>query len=156
MKMLKVALCAVAALALAGCTTRRIEPPPSQAVLEARARAQAAKVAPPDRCAAVASFSTTSPLMVPFAYNRSELTEEARRLLDQAAVWLSCNPGVYVTLTAAHDNQGAAQVQKALVEARRTAVQGALTAGGVDASRLLAYQPTGGGTLVIDARGRGW
>ena len=154
---MKLALTLIAlAVAASACTTKRIEPAPSPAVLEARAKALAAKARPADRCG-LYTFVTSAPVRVAFTYNTTTLADAAQEQVDRAAVWLSCRTDVYVTITAEHDNQGDAAARQALVAARVAAVKARLVAGGVQPSRVLAYEPAAGSqVLALQARGRGW
>ena len=150
---LTLTLCAVA---LTGCMTKRVADRPSPAILEARAKAQAAKAAPADRCG-LYTFVTSAPVRIAFPYNSAELSEAAREQLDRAAVWLDCRREVWVAVTAQHDNQGTAEDRSKLVAARTAAVKARLAAQRVHPDRVLAYQPGAGHVvLTIEARGRGW
>ncbi|HEY8573070.1 OmpA family protein [Phenylobacterium sp.] len=142
-------------LGLAACATKRIDPPPSPAILEARAKAQAAKGKAPERCG-LYTFVTSAPVRVPFPYNRAELSETEREQLTRAAVWLNCNPAVWATINGQDDAQGTPEARRALANARVAAVRTALVTAGVHPDRILAYKPTSAATLVLEARGRGW
>lgn len=146
---------ALAVLSLCACTTERITPAPSPAIVEARAKAQAARTTPADRCGLYA-FATAVPLEIPFPYNQTTLTDEGSEQLDHAAVWLVCHPQVWANLSGQHDNQGDPAARQAIVEARIGAVRQRLAAGGVSAARLLTYKPASGEVLDVQARGRGW
>lgn len=143
-----------ASFMVTGCFTPRVKPQTSPAVLEARARAQAAKTATVDPCA-LYSFTTSDPVRIYFPYNKDELTEDSAEVLDHAAVWLECHPAVRVSIAAAHDNQGGPEGQKALIAARTAAVRARLVAHGVAAERLLG-EDAQGEVLALRARGRGW
>jgi outer membrane protein OmpA-like peptidoglycan-associated protein len=142
-------------LALTACTTRRIEPPPSAAILEARAKASAAKTAKVDRCG-LYTFATAAPVMITFPYGATEPSEEASGQIDRLAVWLDCHRDVWVNVTGSPDNTGTPAAQKALADARAAAVTRRLTAAGLHPQRILAFKPPAGATLVLEAKGRGW
>jgi peptidoglycan-associated lipoprotein len=146
------ALCLAAALG--GCMTKRVQPAPSPAIVEARAAAAAQKVHPTTRCAT--EPATMDPVAAPFAYGKAEITEEAAEALDAAAAWLSCRPEVVVVATGEADASGSKAVQATLPARRAQAVRDYLAAHGVSAERLPAARPASGEVLEIRAKGRGW
>lgn len=155
--MLKTTLIAplLAGLALGGCMTQRVKPPPSPAVLEARAHALQARAHPASICASV-TVDPTVPLDVPFAYDKDDLTDPGRDALDQAAAWLICKPAAFAAIVGESDPTGTAERRRAVAAARVAAARAYLTAHGVAPARLLAAKPASGEVLAINAKGRGW
>lgn len=141
--------------ALGGCMTPRVKPAPSPAVLEARARAAQARAHPASLCVGV-RLDPAVPLVVPFGYEKDELTEAGRDALDDAAAWLICNPAAFAALTGEGDPTGTDESRKAIAARRVVAVRAYLIAHGVAAGRLPAAPPASGQVLSVVARGRGW
>ena len=108
-----------------------------------------------------------------FDYDRDDLRDDARAILDAKVPILLANPGVSVEITGHTDERGTAEYNLALGQRRAAQVKRYLTAKGVPDSRLSAqslgdsqpaaegtdesayqqnrraeFQPTGGGTLV--------
>ena len=141
--------------ALTGCVTSRIDPPPSPAVLEARAKATAAKTAKADPCA-LYTFATAAPVTINFPYGSTEPAEDGQVQIERIGVWLGCHPEVWVHVTGAADSTTLPAAQQAQADARATAVRTRLAAAGLQPQRILAHKPATGATLVLEARGRGW
>jgi outer membrane protein OmpA-like peptidoglycan-associated protein len=135
--------------------TPRIKPAPSPAILEARARAALARAHPASLCAGV-RLDPAAPVMVPFGYEKDELTEAGRDALDAAAGWLICNPAASAAITGESDPTGTEEARKAVAAKRVVAVRAYLVAHGVAAVRLPAIPPASGQVLSVIARGRGW
>jgi outer membrane protein OmpA-like peptidoglycan-associated protein len=143
-------------LTAAGCMTKRVRlEQPSPAVLQARAHAREAKVHPAPLCASV-TLTAESPVIAPFGYEKTEVSESGVEVLDQAADWLICHPANYAAVIGEPDPTGSAERQKQVAADRVKAVKAYLVGRGVAAGRLLAYKPTAGQVLTITARGRGW
>lgn len=71
-----------------------------------------------------------------FDYDKSILTPESQRTLEQQAVWLKQFPGAAVTIQGHADERGTREYNLALGERRATAVKNFLTALGVDDSSI--------------------
>jgi outer membrane protein OmpA-like peptidoglycan-associated protein len=144
-----------AAPLVSGCMTRRVEPQISQAVLEARARANV----PPTGCAAL-GVSAAAPVSVRFPFKEAELQAPAVRALDQAAAWLACNPTASAAISGAGDAVGTPEQRQDLAARRVEAALAHLAQRGVSADRVRRLTPTTGappaGVLIIQAEGRGW
>lgn len=67
-----------------------------------------------------------------FDYDKSILTPESQRTLEQQAVWLKQFPGAAVTIQGHADERGTREYNLALGDRRATAVKNFLTALGVD------------------------
>lgn len=132
---------------------KRITPPPSQAVLEARAAAAQAKAHPVagPQC----DQAPTAPLAAPFPYDEAGLTEPGRTAIAQAALWARCHPNGAIVVRGSADNHGSADYQKALAAKRVEAVRGQLGALGATATAIAGPQVPEG-ALLIEARGQGW
>jgi outer membrane protein OmpA-like peptidoglycan-associated protein len=146
----------ICGITLSGCLTSPAKPPPSPAVLQARA-GQGAK---PAACAA-SDLATVSPVDVGFGFEDAQVGEVALRRLTKAADWLKCNVGVEVVIKPAADNHGTPAHQEQLAHARATAVVEQLRALGATQAviRTLAVgaaDPVTAPHLVIAAQGRGW
>jgi outer membrane protein OmpA-like peptidoglycan-associated protein len=148
-----VLLCAVA---LSGCLTPHVQPPPSQAVAQARAGAGAKAAACP-----ADTLATLSPVVVAFGFNEDTVPEVGAARLAVAAKWLGCNPGVAVVISPDADNHGDAAHLNDLAARRAQVVADRLRSLGATAPviRILARgapDPAGAPHLVIKAQGRGW
>jgi peptidoglycan-associated lipoprotein len=73
---------------------------------------------------------------VHFAFDSYELSEEARRLLQDNAKWLRDNPGHVIRVEGHCDERGTIEYNLALGERRASAVRDYLAGLGVDPSRL--------------------
>jgi outer membrane protein OmpA-like peptidoglycan-associated protein len=147
----------ICAPVLAGCTTPRVQPEPSAAVLQARANAAAHKAA----ACTPGGLDAISPVDVGFGFDDAELSDPGQRRLAAAVAWLGCNPGVEVVILPDADNHGDAAHLADLAQKRALAVQARLRSLGATATviRLLprgAADPVTGPHLVINAQGRGW
>jgi outer membrane protein OmpA-like peptidoglycan-associated protein len=147
---------AALSLGLSGCTTPRITPPPSAAIVEARAAVgvKAAACKP-------GGLDQISPLDADFAFDNAEITPLGGRRLADAARWLACNPGVEVVIKPDSDNRGEAAHLNALSEARAKAVADKLRELGATGPTLHilargAADPVTTPHLLINATGRGW
>jgi general secretion pathway protein A len=73
-----------------------------------------------------------------FMYNSNEMSEEAYATLDQAAVLLTADPGLRVTIKGYTDNAGAASYNTWLSRFRAEIVKSYLVGRGVGAERIEA------------------
>jgi peptidoglycan-associated lipoprotein len=71
-----------------------------------------------------------------FAYNKSDLSAEARATLDRQATWLKTNASASITVEGHTDERGTREYNLALGERRATAAKNYLVADGVSASRI--------------------
>jgi peptidoglycan-associated lipoprotein len=148
-------LVAAAGLPLAACFTPRVQPKPSQAILEARAHRDVAAAG----CAAT-PLATVSPTSIPFAFNEAELTDSGRTALDGALAWLACHPDVPAVVKGAADNHGTPADQEALANKRADLAAQYLQAHGLAAARLSRIAPSAaepaGAHLLVMAEGQRW
>ena len=146
----------VACLSLAGCLTPKVQPPPSAAILAARA----ALNAKPATCQP-GGLDALSPLLVGFPYDEAQMPEAGTKRLTEAARWLSCNPGTEVVILPSADGRGDAAHMEALATKRAQATLETLRSLGA-ASAVIhilarnATDPVSTPHLVIQAAGRGW
>ena len=71
-----------------------------------------------------------------FAFDRSDITPEARRTLERQAEWLKRYPNVTVTIEGHCDERGTREYNLALGERRATAAKNVLVALGIPANRI--------------------
>jgi outer membrane protein OmpA-like peptidoglycan-associated protein len=141
---------------LTGCLTPHVKPPPSQAILQARA----ARAAKPAACAA-GGLEAISPLDAAFAFDDAAVTEVGQKRLAAAAQWLACNPAVEVVIKPDADSHGDAAHMNELAQHRAQAVADQLRSLGASTAviRLLprnGADPVTEPHLLINAIGRGW
>lgn len=142
-----------AAAGLGGCTTHRIEPTLSRAVVDARAQRDVTHAAPcPD---------LSSPVSVGFAFSESSLNELAVPALESVGLQLTCHPQVSALIVGQSDGHGTDAEQRQLAQARAEAVAQDLRGRGIVAGRLQTQvqgtAPQGdAGRLVVLAEGRRW
>jgi len=141
---------------LAGCTTPRVKPAPSQAILQARA----ARAAKPPACAS-GGLETISPLDAEFGFDDATVSEVGQKRLAAAAQWLACNPGVEVVIKPDADNHGDAAHVADLAHRRAQAVADDLRSLGAKTAVIHmlsrgAADPVAAPHLLINATGRGW
>ncbi len=86
--------------------------------------------------ALVADFEKTAGDRVHFAYDRSDITKEARTTLHHQAEWLKKHPHIRVSVQGHCDERGTREYNLALGERRAEAAKKALEAHGVHADRL--------------------
>ena len=144
-----------AAAALGGCLTHVSKPPPSQAVLDARAhRDVVAAAACPQ-----AALATASPVQLGFAYGEATLDVMSEPQLTLAARWLACHTTPAVIKPDA-DGFGATAEQDQLARKRADVVSTYLTTHGVAASRIRVLArgqaAPAGEAFLIQAEGRRW
>jgi len=71
-----------------------------------------------------------------FAFDRSDITAEARQILARQADWLRRYPNVTVTIEGHCDERGTREYNLALGERRAQAAKNVLVASGIPASRI--------------------
>lgn len=71
-----------------------------------------------------------------FGYDRYDISEEARRILDSQANWLAQYPGLDITIEGHADERGTREYNLALGERRANAVRNYLIAAGIDPRRI--------------------
>lgn len=73
---------------------------------------------------------------VHFAYDRHDLTDEARRVLKRQALWLSINPSATITVEGHCDERGTRSYNLALGARRAQSVKQYLTSAGILSNRV--------------------
>jgi outer membrane protein OmpA-like peptidoglycan-associated protein len=144
------------AASLTGCLTQHVKPPPSPAILQARASG----TAKPGACAP-GGLEAISPIEMSFAFNDATISEVGQKRLAAAARWLGCNPGVEVVIKPDGDNHGDAAHLNDLAQQRAKAVSEQLRTLGATAAVIHmlsrnAADPVAAPHLLINAIGRGW
>jgi peptidoglycan-associated lipoprotein len=71
-----------------------------------------------------------------FAYDKSDISPEARKILENQAAWLKKNANVTVTIEGHCDERGTREYNLALGERRANAVKNVLVALGIPANRI--------------------
>jgi peptidoglycan-associated lipoprotein len=71
-----------------------------------------------------------------FGYDKSDISAEARKILENQAAWMKKNGAVTVTIEGHADERGTREYNLALGERRATAVKNVLVALGIPASRV--------------------
>ena len=71
-----------------------------------------------------------------FAFDKSDITPESRKILEAQAAWLQKNANVTVTIEGHCDERGTREYNLALGERRATAVKKVLVALGIPATRV--------------------
>ena len=154
---LKIApLALLATVALSGCMTDRIKPQPSAAIREARAHRE--RPATP-ACPATA-LAEVSPVFVGFPFAETELADPMLKVVDGAAAWLVCHPGVQVVIRGDADVHGDAAAQNLLADRRAKVVAARLRSAGATLP-VIQILPRGApdpaaGVLFIKAEGQRW
>jgi len=98
------------------------------------AQMRADSVANAQRALTDARNAITAPIN--FAYDQSEITDEARATLDAKLPLLAANPGVRIRVAGHTDNRGSDEYNLALGQRRAAAAKRYLTQHGVDAGRI--------------------
>lgn len=71
-----------------------------------------------------------------FGYDSSDLTDEAKKILDTQAAWLKSDNTLKITIEGHCDERGTREYNIALGDKRASAAKSYLVANGVDASRI--------------------
>jgi peptidoglycan-associated lipoprotein len=143
-----------AALLIGGCATQSADQAAPAPAARTASNAQGAKTAPAPaphsaseitmgqggRQSATFAGAKGSPTgrSVYYEYDKSELTAEDRRLIEQHARFLRSNPNTKVRIEGNADERGSAEYNLALGQRRAESVAKALRAGGVQEDRLEA------------------
>lgn len=71
-----------------------------------------------------------------FAYDQSDISDEARATLDRQVTWLKQYPAVNITIEGHADERGTREYNLALGERRASSVRSYLLSQGIDAARI--------------------
>jgi peptidoglycan-associated lipoprotein len=121
-----------ALLMFAACSSTPPEPPPGPPGPSGGAGAGARSIVPGSQQDLEASAGDR----VFFAFDRSDISPEARQILTRQADWLRRYPNVTVTIEGHCDERGTREYNLALGERRAQAVKNVLVASGISASRM--------------------
>jgi len=91
---------------------------------------------PGNRAGSQQDLAATAGDRVYFSYDKSDITPEARKILENQAAWMKTNGSVTVTIEGHCDERGTREYNLALGERRATAVKNVLVALGIPASRV--------------------
>ena len=97
-------------------------------------RARQDSIANAQRAVTEARNALTAPIS--FAYDQSEISDEARATLDAKLPILNANPGVRIRVAGHTDSRGSDEYNLALGQRRAASVKRYLTQHGVDAGRI--------------------
>jgi len=121
-----------ALLMLAACSSTPPEPPPGPPGPPGGAGVGSRSIVPGSQQDLEASAGDR----VFFAFDRSDITPEARQILGRQADWLRRYPNVTVTVEGHCDERGTREYNLALGERRAQAVKNVLVASGISGSRV--------------------
>ena len=91
-----------------------------------------------------------------FAFDRSDISAEARETLTRQADWLRRYPNVTVTIEGHCDERGTREYNLALGERRANAVRNVLIAAGVSASRISTISYGKERPIVLGSNEEAW
>jgi peptidoglycan-associated lipoprotein len=121
-----------ALLMLAACSSTPPEPPPGPPGPPGGAGMGSRSIVPGSQQDLEASAGDR----VFFAFDRSDISPEARQILTRQADWLRRYPNVTVTIEGHCDERGTREYNLALGERRAQAAKNVLVASGISASRI--------------------
>jgi len=121
-----------ALLMLAACSSTPPEPPPGPAGPPGGAGIGSRSIVPGSQQDLEASAGDR----VFFAFDRADISPEARQILARQADWLRRYPNVTVTIEGHCDERGTREYNLALGERRAQAAKNVLVASGIPASRI--------------------
>ncbi len=91
-----------------------------------------------------------------FAYDQSDISEEARATLDRQATWMKQYPNVKITVEGHADERGTREYNLALGERRANSAKSYLQSQGIEASRLETISYGKERPAVAEANPAGW
>ena len=91
-----------------------------------------------------------------FAFDRSDISAEAREILTRQADWLRRYPNVSVTIEGHCDERGTREYNLALGERRAQAVKNVLVASGIPASRISTISYGKERPIVVGSNDEAW
>jgi peptidoglycan-associated lipoprotein len=121
-----------AVLMLAACSSTPTEPPPGPPAPPGGAGMGSRNIVPGSQQDLEASAGDR----VFFAFDRADISPEARQILTRQADWLRRYPNVAVTIEGHCDERGTREYNLALGERRAQAAKNVLVASGIPASRI--------------------
>lgn len=99
-------------------------------------------------------FRAAAPDMINFAFNSSQLDEQARAILDRQAAWIKANPAIKFRVYGHTDKVGSNGYNKALGLRRARAAVNYLVARGVPRSKLEAVASFGETRPLVNTENR--
>jgi peptidoglycan-associated lipoprotein len=105
---------------------------------------------------ATAAARATLEEMIHFAYDRSEIREDARAILNAKVAVLRANPDVALRIAGHADERGSIEYNRALGQRRAEAAMNFLTGFGIDASRLTTVSFGEDRPLVNESNEQAW
>jgi|GEM_PF-6958330 len=101
-----------------------------------------------------ASLSASAPTVVYFDFDKDEVKDDAKAVLDQQASWLLANPNAKVDLAGHTDAVGSNEYNDDLAMRRANAVQAYLFARGVNANQMRSVISQGENSLAVATQKR--
>ena len=145
MKFVNLGLAVAAVLTAAGCATEGSQSSAASSGAQPAARTAASPAAAPAprsaRDITIGSGSgaaKTAPMMrsVYYAYDKSELTAESRKIIEANAEYLRANPKLKVVVEGNADERGSAEYNVALGQRRADSVSKIMTLLGISSDRI--------------------
>lgn len=91
-----------------------------------------------------------------FAYDQSDISEEARATLDRQATWMKQYPNVKITVEGHSDERGTREYNLALGERRANSAKSYLQSQGIEAGRLETISYGKERPAVAESNAAGW
>lgn len=147
-------------LAGLGACTSTITPPPSAAILQARAAAaeRAKHAQDPAPCVDPRATKDEDATVIRFLFMSADLDVIGARRLNQAVAFARCAPATRIVLVGEADGRATPQAQAALIAQRIAAMRQALTNAGVADARISTAATTAAapaGPLMLLGRNTG-
>jgi len=142
MKVLRLALAVATAAAFAGCATDSNQANSnSSASAQPASRTASSASAPAPAPAGInmgATGAKTAPMMrsIYYAYDKSDVTPESRKVIEANAEYLRANPKVKVVVEGNADERGSAEYNVALGQRRADGVSKIMTLLGINSDRI--------------------
>lgn len=142
MKVLRLALAVATAAAFAGCATDSNQANSnSSASAQPASRTASSASAPAPAPAGInmgATGAKTAPMMrsIYYAYDKSDVTPESRKVIEANADYLRANPKVKVVVEGNADERGSAEYNVALGQRRADGVSKIMTLLGINSDRI--------------------
>ena len=144
MKVLRLALAVATAAAFAGCATEGNQDSNASGSAQPAARSASTTPAPAPAPHSATGIMTGSPgartapmsRSIYYAYDKSEVTPESRKVIEANAEYLRANPKVKVVVEGNADERGSAEYNVALGQRRADGVSKIMTLLGINSERI--------------------